>query len=90
MVFFFFVLHRVPFPLIVELKLYFESMLEELVLSHMECITFPLRSLAVLFEGAAPCFVLFLFLFLFFCFVLFFYPKNWKFENENASEQGQN
>lgn len=49
------ILHRVPFPLIVELKLYFESMLEELHWPHMECITLPTDQL-VLFEGVAPTF----------------------------------
>ncbi len=34
------ILHRVPFPLIVELKLYFKSVFEELHWPHLECIMF--------------------------------------------------
>lgn len=47
-----------PFPLLVELKLYFESMLEELHWPHMECITFPSDQSQWLLEGAAPIFFL--------------------------------
>lgn len=35
-----FILHRVPFPLIVGLKLYFKSVFEELYWPHLECIMF--------------------------------------------------
>ena len=35
-----FILHRVPFPLLVELKLYVESVSEELHWPHTECIMF--------------------------------------------------
>lgn len=67
-----------PFPLIVELKLYFESMLEGLHWPHMECITFPSDQLQCCWKGP-----------LLFFFIFFFLPEYWMFDNEKPVNKDQ-